>query len=178
MHEWEFQPALLTEYMLERLLKSTWPALTLFLTPLMVPFLLQILMRLLLKSISLLALAYKSRSSGSHPFSSRAGPATRPFRWLLASLVASEPPCPASGLLVQSESAESEAERHRDFSSLNTSVKTRPLLADATLNRTVLPTLSFSCFNFGPSIGNTRKDALHVLYFHSAKPDVLFQSKP
>lgn len=155
--------------MLERLLKSTCPALTLFLTPRMVPFLLQILIRLLLKSISLLALAYKSRSSGSQPCSSWA--TTRPFRWLLASLVGGELLCSASGLLAQSESTESDAEVHHAVSSLNTSAKTRPLLADATLNLTVFPTLSFSCFHFGPSI--VIQECLTCFTFHSARPDLL-----
>lgn len=167
---------LLTEYMLERLLKSTWPALTLFLTPRMVPFLLQILIRLLLKSISLLALAYRSRSSGSQPFSSAAVSTTRPFRWLLASLAGSELPCSASGVLVQSESTESDTEPHQAVSSLNTSAKTRPLLADATLNLTVFTVFPFSCFTFGPSI--KIQDCLTCFTSHSEKPDVLFQPKP
>lgn len=155
--------------MLERLLKSTCPALTLFLTPRMVPFLLQILIRLLLKSISLLALAYKSRSSGSEPCSSWA--TTRPFRWLLASPVGGELLCSVSGLLVQSEYTESDAEVHHAVSSLNTSAKTRPLLADATLNLTVFPTLSFSCFHFAPSI--VIQECLTCFTFHSARPDPL-----
>ncbi len=169
-------PERLTEYVLERLLKSTCPALTLFLTPRMVPFLLQMLIRLLLKSISLLALAYKSRSSGSQPFSPWAVSTTRPFRWLLASLVGGELPCSASGLLVQSESTESDTEPHQAVSSLNTSVKTRPLLADATLNLTVFPDFSFSCFSFGPSI--EIQECLTCFTCHSEKPDVLFQPKP
>ena len=143
-----FSPQVLTEYVLERLLKSTCPAFTLFLTPRMVPFLLQMLIRLLLKNISLLALAYNSRSSGSQPLSS--GAATRPFRWLLASLVGVGPSCSASGPLV--ESSESDNDTHQAVSFLNTSAKTRPLLADATLNLTVSLTISVSCFRFGPSI--------------------------
>lgn len=164
-------PELLTEYMLERLLKSTWPALTLFLTPRMVPFLLQILIRLLLKSFSLLALAYKSRSSGSKPLSSWAvAAAPRPFRWLLASVVGGGPPCSTSGLLARSESTDPEA--HQAVSSLNTSASTRPLLADATLNLTVFPAFSFSSFHFKPSIETRRR--LTCSTAHSAKPDKPF----
>lgn len=159
--------AILTEYMPERLLKSSWPALTLFLTPRMVPFLLQMLTRLLLKTVALLALAYRSRSSGSQPLASAASTA-RPFRWLLASL-----PCSAPGLLVPSESTEPDGEPHRDASSLNTSAKTRPLLADATLNRTVLPAFCFSRFPSGPSI--ERQERLTCFTGHSEKPDALVQ---
>lgn len=164
--------------MLERLLKSTWPALTLFLTPLTVPFLLHILIRLLLNSISLLALAYKSRSSGSQPFSSTAASTTKPFRWRLVSLVGREPPCcSASGLLVESDSTESSTESstkpHQALSSLNTSAKTRPLLADATLNLTVFPAFSFSCFSFGLSI--EIQECLTCFTSHSEKPDALSQ---
>lgn len=142
--------ALLTGYTLGRLLKSTFPALTLFLTPLIVPFLLQMLILLLLNSFSLLALAYNSRSSGSQPFSSWAAP--RPFRWLLASPVGCGLPCSAHVLLLCSEPAESESEAHHAVSSLNTSAKTRPLLAAATRNLTVLPAFSFSFFHCDSSI--------------------------
>lgn len=140
---------LLTGWLLERLLNSTCPALTLFLTPRMVPFLLQMLILCLLNSLSLLALAYKSRSSGSQPLSSWA--TRRPVRWLLASggrgLSGSVPV-----LLPCSEAAESDREAHQAASSLNTSANTRPLLAAATRNLTVFPAFSFSFFHRGSSI--------------------------
>lgn len=146
----ELKPEVLTGYTLERLLKSTCPALTLFLTPRTVPFLLQMLILLLLNSFSLLALAYNSRSSGSQPFSSWATP--RPFRWLLAWPGGCGLPCSAPVLLPCSDLAESNSEAHQAVSSLNTSTNTRPLLAAATRNLTVFPAFSFSFFHCGSSI--------------------------
>ncbi|KAF3844557.1 hypothetical protein F7725_007720 [Dissostichus mawsoni] len=133
-----------------------------------------ILIRCLLKSLSFLALAYKSKSSGSQPFSSALVSTTRLFRWRLASLVGGRPPCLVSGLLlVRSESTESDTEPPQAFSSLNTSAKTRPLLADATLNLTVFPDLSFSSFTFGLSI-----DSPICVTSHSEKALALFQPQP
>uniref|UniRef100_A0A3B4BJ58 Mitochondrial transcription rescue factor 1 C-terminal domain-containing protein n=1 Tax=Periophthalmus magnuspinnatus TaxID=409849 RepID=A0A3B4BJ58_9GOBI len=67
-----------------------------------------------------------------------------------------------SGLPVLSESTECDTDLLQPVSSLNTSVSTRPLLADATLKRTVLPALSFISLTCGPSIRNIR----FYIFFH------------
>lgn len=124
-------PGVLTLFKPGRLSNRVCPALTLCLTPLMVPFLLSMFTLLVVKVQSLVAPAYRSRSSGSPSLSSSSeprGPSPCPWRSPLVDGVLARS---ASELLVQSESTESEGP-----SSLNISFSTRPLLPEATRKRT------------------------------------------
>lgn len=114
-----------------RFSNRVWPALTLCLTPLTVPFLLRMFTLFVVKVQSLVAPAYMSRSSGSHPLSSCSEPGY-PYRCPCTSpLVEGVLARSASELLVQSESKELEGP-----SSLNISLRMRPLFPEATRNLT------------------------------------------
>lgn len=121
----------LTLLELGRFSNRVWPAFTLCLTPLTVPFLLRMFTLLVVKVQSLVAPAYTSRSSGSPPLSSSSEPGY-PYRGPCTSpLVEGVLARSASELLVQSESRESEGP-----SPLNISLRMRPLFPEATRNLT------------------------------------------
>lgn len=138
----------LTLLELGRFSNSVWPALTLCLTPLTVPFLLSMLTLLVVNIQSLVAPAYTSKSSGSFSLSSseprypNACPCASP---LVEGVLARS----ASELLVQSESRESEGP-----SSLNISFSTRPLFPEATRNLTRFCGFSCPAVTIVPSIVN------------------------
>lgn len=121
-----------------KLSKRAWPALTLCLTPLTVPFLLRMLTRFVPKPLSLVALTKMSKSSCSFSFSSHSDP-TCPFCCPSTSL--SRLVWSVSELLAYSESSESAASPL-----VYTSFSTLPLCEDATRNRTFLDSLSLSAF--------------------------------
>lgn len=111
-----------------RFSNRVWPALTLCLTPLTVPFLLRMFTLFVVKVQSLVAPAYTSRSSGRSSSSEPGYPYRCPCTSPLVEGVLARS---ASELLVQSESRESEGP-----SSLNISLRMRPLLPEATRNLT------------------------------------------